>query len=280
MNIAALAAIACSAAALRAAPPRRHRRATATRAAGEAAPRDCFLLSSFSDGVLARPEVGALLRDAVQLQTGGADARTRLLYIPTAMYALRRESQRTPGVQRQRARRDGKQKRDRAVEFFGGPARCDAVTLDLGDGSVKHAVGDALPTTGEDALGSWVPHVVLVDGGNTFWLRRCMEDWLGAFAASRAVYVGVSAGAICGGRHVDTALWKGWDDPSVVEDWDDWSGVLGLDLAGGASVFPHAAAQYDGLVAEKTEARHEPLLTLDEGSAFVVGRDGGPGRFV
>jgi hypothetical protein len=33
-------------------------------------------------------------------------------------------------------------------------------------------------------------------------------------------------------------------------------------------------------VAEKTEVRHEPLLTLDEGDAFVVGRDGGPGRFV
>ena len=60
-------------------------------AALQARPRDCFLLSSFSDGVLARPEVGALLRDAVQLQTGSVDARIRLTYIPTAMYALRRE---------------------------------------------------------------------------------------------------------------------------------------------------------------------------------------------
>ena len=37
----------------------------ASAAALQARPRDCFLLSSFSDGVLARPEVGALLRDAV-----------------------------------------------------------------------------------------------------------------------------------------------------------------------------------------------------------------------
>ena len=80
----------------------------ASAAALQAQPRDCFLLSSFSDGVLARPEVGALLRDAVQLKTGSVDARIRLTYVPTAMYALRRESQRTPGVQRQRARRDGK----------------------------------------------------------------------------------------------------------------------------------------------------------------------------
>ena len=56
--------------------------------------------------------------------------------------------------------------------------------------------------------------------------------------------------------------------------------MLGLDLADGASIFPHASAEYDGLVAEKTEARHEPLLKLDEGSAFVVGRDGRAGRFV
>ena len=55
--------------------------------------------------------------------------------------------------------------------------------------------------------------------------------------------------------------------------------MLGLDLAGGASVFPHASAEYDGLVADRTEARHEPLLKLDEGAAYVVGRDG-PGRFV
>ena len=252
----------------------------ASAAALQARPRDCFLLSSFSDGVLARPEVGALLRDAVQLKTGSVDARIRLVYVPTAMYALRRESQRTPGVQRQRARRDGKQKRDRAVAFFGGPARCDAVTLDLWDASVKHAVGEAVPTKGADALGAWDPHVVLVDGGNTFWLRRCMEDWLDAFRRSSAVYVGVSAGAICAGKHVDTALWKGWDDPGIVEDIDDWSGVLGLDLADGASIFPHASAEYDGLVAEKTEARHEPLLKLDEGSAFVMGSDGRPGRFV
>ena len=119
-----------------------------------------------------------------------------------------------------------------------------------------------------------------MDGGNTFWLRRCMEDWLDAFRRSSAVYVGVSAGAICAGKHVDTALWKGWDDPGIVEDIDDWGGVLGLDLADGASVFPHASAEYDGLVAEKTEARHEPLLKLDEGAAYVVGSDGGPGRFV
>ena len=56
--------------------------------------------------------------------------------------------------------------------------------------------------------------------------------------------------------------------------------MLGLDLADGASVFPHASAEYDGLVAEKTEARHEPLLKLDEGTAYVLGSDGGPGRFV
>mmetsp|Transcript_10306 Transcript_10306/g.31181 ORF Transcript_10306/g.31181 Transcript_10306/m.31181 type:complete len:678 (-) Transcript_10306:338-2371(-) len=236
------------------------------------AARDAFFLSSFSDGVLGQPETGELLKAAVQERAAGE--RVRFAYVPTAGYALRKDSNRTPGVQRQRARRDGKQKRDRVVDFLGGPTACDALTLDLCDASIKHAVGSDLPTDGADVLGAWDPHLVLVDGGNTFWLRHYMEDWMDAFAASTAVYVGVSAGAICAGKHVDTALWKGWDDPTVVDE-RDWTAVPGLDLAGGASFFPHYSDQYTSLVAERTEARHDPLVALDEGGCHVLDREGG-----
>ena len=147
------------------------------------AARDAFFLSSFSDGVLGQPETGELIKAAVQERAAGE--RVRFAYVPTAGYALRKDSNRTPGVQRQRARRDGKQKRDRVVDFLGGPTACDALTLDLCDASIKHAVGSDLPTDGADVLGAWDPHLVLVDGGNTFWLRHYMEDWMDAFAAPR-----------------------------------------------------------------------------------------------
>lgn len=241
--------------------------------------RDVFLLSSFSDGVLGNAETASLLRDAVR-DKAGDDGKVRLTYIPTASYALRRTSARTPGVQRQRSRRDGKQKRDRIVEFFGGPSKCDAVTLDLWDSSIKHAACDVEPLSGADALSSWDPSLVVVDGGNTFWLRHCMQDWLGALKDSPAVYVGVSAGSICAGRHVDTALWKGWDDPGVVDD-RDWTSVEGLDIGStGASFFPHASPEYSALVAEKTEDRHVPLVALEEGGAYVISRRGGEARYV
>lgn len=235
------------------------------------ASRDAFLLSSFSEGVLGNADVAALLREAVEEKAG--DGTIKLAFIPTASYALRRTSVRTPGVQRQRSRRDAKQKRDRIVDFFGGPERCEAVTLDLWDSSLKHVSAAAPPAAGADALGAWDPSLVVVDGGNTFWLRHCMEDWLAALRDSAAVYVGVSAGSICAGKHVDTALWKGWDDPDVVEP-TDWAAAPGLDLADGTSFFPHYGDEWAGLVAERREPRHEPLVCLDEAGAFVVPKEG------
>lgn len=70
------------------------------------------------------------------------EVRLLLLYIPTALYALRKDSINTPGKQRQRARADGKKRRNQLVamlqENFDGVA-ISAVTLDLDDGSVKQA---------------------------------------------------------------------------------------------------------------------------------------------
>jgi len=233
-----------------------------------------------------------MLRTAAAARAGGG--RIRLTYVPTAGYAVRAASARTPGVQRQRARRDGKQRRDRVVAFFGGAGACDACTLDLADGSVKHRAGVGAPTAGADALGAWDPTVVFVDGGNTFYLRHCMDAWLDAFRASEAVYVGVSAGAIVAGRRCDTALWKGWDDPGVVAP-RDWARVAGLDLAGGADLpvlrrrpraaprrraatrprasrFPHSSPDWDARVAARRGGRD--LVRLGEAGACVVDRAG------
>ncbi len=49
-------------------------------------------------------------------------------------------------------------------------------------------------------------------GGST-WKEALMH----AVTKRRTVYMGNSAGAIVvAGAHIDTAHWKGWDDPSVV----------------------------------------------------------------
>lgn len=69
----------------------------------------------------------------------------RFLYIPTAMYALNPQSSNTPGKQRQRARADGKKRRDQVTnvidELFNAKIQISAITLDLDDGSLKQAIG-------------------------------------------------------------------------------------------------------------------------------------------
>jgi len=74
----------------------------------------------------------------------------RFLYIPTAMYALRRDSTNSPGIQRQRARADGKKRRNEIVNLLShklnGKVSIRTVTLDLDDSSIKHLDGhDGFP---------------------------------------------------------------------------------------------------------------------------------------
>ena len=104
---------------------------------------DILLVSSFSQGVVTKPDVQQQLRQSL-LQRVDDSNRLRLVYIPTAMYALRRESNNTPGKQRQRARADAKKRRDRLVQILSELLpNCQvlAVTLDFADGSIKHPGG-------------------------------------------------------------------------------------------------------------------------------------------
>lgn len=68
---------------------------------------------------------------------------------------------------------------------------------------------------GKDALISWNPNLIYVQGGNTFWLYHCIEkgDWgadivRACSGRDAAVYCGTSAGAIVMGASMDTACWK------------------------------------------------------------------------
>ena len=237
----------------------------------------------------------------------------KLLYIPTAMYALRSDSQNTPGKQRQRARADGKQRRDQLVSFLqtilneelkigsNDMISVSAVTLDLDDGSIKQPYTShqdssiTFPTNGKDALTIWNPHVIYVEGGNTFWLWHCIDkgEWgkliVGACCSEKdsarrpSLYIGKSAGAIVAGKYVETACWKGWDDPSIVpgkEEYHDWKNCIGLNMVGGASFFPHMSEEWTDLVEEKMSEmglhrekdfdHDHGLYALDDNSACCI----------
>jgi peptidase E len=237
----------------------------------------------------------------------------KLLYIPTAMYALRSDSQNTPGKQRQRARADGKKRRDQLVSFLqsvldeelniGSKHTCiSTVTLDLDDGSIKQLYHTShkdasitFPSNGKDALTVWNPHIIYIEGGNTFWLWHCIDkgDWKQLIVdacctekdSSRrpSLYIGKSAGAIVAGKYVETACWKGWDDPSIVpgrEEYNDWKNCIGLNMAGGASFFPHMNEEWTDLVEEKMSEmglhrqkdldHKHGLYALDDNSACCI----------
>jgi hypothetical protein len=207
----------------------------------------------------------------------------RILYIPTAMYALRSDSTCTLGKQRGRNRADGKKRRTDMIRLLADQLDNDdnknnngnednelkglqqqqvynirTITLDFDDGSVKQpelvTIGDAsysdddgggvsttnngvdFPKSGKEAIREWKPHLIYVQGGNTFWLHHCIEkgnwaqDLIDACSCNSndgnnttnndvnssppststfpAVYCGVSAGAILAGQSMQTACWK------------------------------------------------------------------------
>jgi hypothetical protein len=246
---------------------------------------DLDLVDLLSEVDSALEEHGAHLNPTALL---GEETRVlRFVFIPTAMYALRPESERTPGVQRQRARADGKKRRNDIVKLLqslmGSNVRIEAVTLDLDDGSVKQPEGSSdtvFPKSGKAALGEWNPHFVYVSGGNTFWLKHCVEkgNWTqdlvdACRGPTQAVYCGQSAGSILFGQSVETACWKGWDDPSIVPDmetYDSWKGVEGLGLAGDLTVFPHSEDKWDTLVSEKEEDISSEVYRMTNADAYCV----------
>lgn len=217
------------------------------------------------------------------------DPTIRLLYIPTAMYAFRKESTRSPGKQRSRARADGKKRRNQIVhlfnDIFSNAVNVEAVTLDFHDGSIRHPEGsddkDSFPKDGKEALTTWDPHFIYVEGGNTFWLYHCLtngdyfQDLVSAITGIQgtAVYCGKSAGAIIAGNAVETGTWKEWDDPTVVpgmESYSDWKNIKGLNLIGGNSIFPHMNNQYQELVDQKKKNLESKVHCLTNSEVCCV----------
>ncbi|KAL7527102.1 hypothetical protein ACHAXR_001803 [Thalassiosira sp. AJA248-18] len=252
-----------------------------------------------SNDFVTNEEVDTWAHDSLKhlISNTKCDINVRVLYIPTAMYALNPQSANTPGKQRQRARADGKKRRTQLLKLLdellssnnddSGPQfNLLATTLDLDDRSLKQPTGSEdtslFPDNDNAALSTWCPHLIYVEGGNTFWLQHCIEK--GDYSTliknactgpSAAVYCGKSAGAIVAGSHVATATWKGWDDPSVVtgkETYDDWLDCKGFEFVGDRSFFPHMSDDWNDLVEEKVETQNlgENVYCLREEDACCV----------
>ena len=216
-------------------------------------------------------------KETLQYITSESEQITvKLLYIPTAMYALNPQSSNTPGKQRQRARSDGKKRRTQVLKLLetmlsdeiSTKLSIQTITLDLDDDSLKQPEGPdtaPFPQDGREALSSWNPTCIYVEGGNTFWLQHCIEK--GEYSQyivdactgeSGSVYCGKSAGAIVAGNDMSTASWKCWDNPSVVpskQTYEDWVGTKGFQFAESISFFPHMDDQWIELVNGKLKGQ-------------------------
>lgn len=133
---------------------------------------------------------------------------------------------------------------------------------------------------GREALHSWNPHLIYLEGGNTFWLHHCIhkgnwaDDIIAACTGSNAaVFCGKSAGAINAGKRVDTACWKERNDPRVVkgmEQYKDWVGVRGLSIIGNKSFFPHMSDMWENRVRPEIEKDPDVICLTDLQTCCIV----------
>ena len=274
---------------------------------------NAFLISSFSQGILASTQAQHLLKQALLSalavnntnQDKNDKAHLRVVYIPTALYAPRRDSDTSPGKQRQRAKADGKKRRTiitnllqqllqqdkdcQTQQIQSKPIQILAITLDLDDGSIKHSEGSSDTTvfpTPNTCISQWNPHLIYVEGGNTFWLYHCIQKgaWMDSLkhiiTTPNTVYIGTSAGAILAGATVNPATWKQWDDPTIVpgmEHYEDWhSGIPGWNVAGGASFFPHMAPEWQPVVTNRLQTMTTDVHCLaDDDVCWINGTQQG-----
>jgi hypothetical protein len=146
----------------------------------------------------------------------GADEPTVSMLVTAAMAPSSdgAASKRSPGELRRRRWADAR-KKGRVVEaeltaLLGSPVRVDCI--DCAQDGTERVEGSLRSAS-----------CVWVTGGNTFFLWHHMRmSGAAALIADRVgdgcLYVGQSAGAIVAGYSIETAFWKGWDDPQAASD--------------------------------------------------------------
>jgi peptidase E len=172
-------------------------------------------------------------RDIVLGLSNSNQEKKSFVYIPTATYAFDKNSPKPRGEQRRRARYDARQKMALLSESFNCPNNIEYKMLELDDPKLNQMqLKSAIDSAG----------VIYVDGGNTFFLQKHIiksKFWDAVkphLESNQCVYIGSSAGAIVAGKSIETAHWKGWDDPSVATDGDDLFQWTEANLEGGKLV--------------------------------------------
>jgi hypothetical protein len=193
-----------------------------------------------------------------------------LVYVPTAAYSTILTSQRSPGEARRRAKYDARQKLKFLANILPGvTGESKLLELDL-------------PDMTKSKIEETIQHAayIYVDGGNTFYLQKyCVQhsffDCVRTYCEEHdgCVYIGASAGGIVAGKQLDTAYWKGWDDPSIVDcDFATEEYSRGGELSM-YSIFPHYdEKEHSALVKDKRTRLVDPtaLRTIADNEFIVV----------
>ncbi len=112
--------------------------------------------------------------------------------------------------------------------------------------------------------------VIFVNGGNTFyllyWARVSGFDKIVAELIKQGkFYIGLSAGTILVGNSVETANWKGWDDPTIV-NLDNWNGLGLVDF----DTFVHYNPDHKTIIEQKINNLKGKLICLTDQQAVAV----------
>lgn len=194
---------------------------------------------------------------------GGTNGR--LVYVPTAQYVINAQSSKSIGEQRRRVRYDARHK----LKLLSDALRMEnSQILELDDPNLtKQKLSNVLDKAS----------VLYVDGGNTFYLQKYVLETNFWFMAQHALhsgclYIGASAGGIIAGKSIETAYWKGWDDPGAAGEDFEWSKekLQGGNICNGNSFFMHYdASSHMSLVDSKTSQLGHPVVRLSNTDACV-----------
>lgn len=231
-----------------------------------------------SCGLLRRWSCTNLRREFERLCPGGTARGVRVVVDATATIFH------TPGEKRAPTRSEqferlaiAEQQAAQLSAEFGGFASCDVFDLSSPDfDAAAYAVAVKRA------------EVYYCDVGNTWALlhflqaRGALRSPDGVAARARRgdiLYVGNSAGGICGGRTAATATWKNWDDQwgwqtglpnEVRSNWDEPHRCMALDVAGGASFFPHYEEKWVQLCEDRSKQMDHQVLCCADGHGFVI----------
>ena len=176
-----------------------------------------------------------------------------LVYVPTAKYYNNKISTKSYGEQRRRARYEARDK----CRLLNNCFECKGTyILELDNPALnRQQIVDIISKAS----------VLYVDGGNTFYLQKYIiqcQFWdivTPYLQSNNCIYIGASAGGIVLGRSIETAYWKGWDDPSCAGEDFMWirDGTLrGANLIPDTSFFMH----YDCNKHDDLLSKHRPTL--------------------